>query len=466
MCRYDRECGMQLEHSGASIVRALVVAGCLLTISVPRTARAQIEWHVSVKFVLGPNGELPGSLSDADCSDLACSAVSCEREVQDKIDYGNAVLAKLGRGISVRVIEWVDDVVLPEPRFSCCEGGANAGGTCTAASDCPDNGPGDPGTCAPVDSWFNAPSSACTYTAINDLAESDPQSMAWNDHAINIYVTNACMGGYSGRAPGRGVIIGQTQRGASVRWLHEIGHFFSLCHTHGGCAGCSSEGDPDCMANTIRDADEWDTPDTIAQQVFGVTGYGDPALTCDQREDILDVFYNIMSYHQDHERIFACDLSLPDAQCSEVPPPDLCRHRLTPDQLDLMADVSNTMRRHVATGCLIFVDAAANPADLLGVPACAAAVGYCDPNGAIVCCDLDGDGRINDPCGAPGPRPRPDLDGNSTRPYSTVRSALQQAIEGDVLLIRGGFYDESFVIQNHITLRASRSDAVIGASAF
>jgi hypothetical protein len=112
---------------------------------------------------------------------------------------------------------------------------------------------------------------------------------------------------------------------------------------------------------------------------------------------------------------------------------------------------------------MIFVDSNANAEDLLGVHACDAAVGFCGSSTVNVCCDLDEDGLIDEPCAGPGPRPRPDLDGNSARPYPTVAGALEQASWGDVLLIRGGSFDESLIIQENVTLRASRGNAVIGS---
>ena len=57
-----------------------------------------------------------------------------------------------------------------------------------------------------------------------------------------------------------------------------------------------------------------------------------------------------------------------------------------------------------------------------------------------------------------GPPQPPD----NTRPYPTVIGVLDKANPGDVLMIRGGTYDENLIIQDNVTLRASRGDAVIG----
>ena len=291
----------------------------------------------------------------------------------------------------------------------------------------------------------------------------DPGAFAWNENAINVYVTNACNGGVAPAAPRNPIVIGQSTTGADVRWLHEFGHFFSLAHTHGPARGCEDEEDPDCLEDTPVDQDDWDTADLISQGNFSMD-YDHPGLTCEQRGEVLDVLYNIMSYNQDDHNNIVCDPLLNDVSCTDIPPPNLCRHRLTTDQLDLITDVSNTLRRNVSTGCMIFVDSYANAEDLLGVHACDAAAGFCGSSNVDVCCDLDDDGLVDEPCAGSAPWPRPDLDGNSARPYPTVAGALEKASQSDVLLVRGGYYDENLIIQDNVTLRAAEGNAVIGGS--
>src|SRR4026209_2940336 len=72
----------------------LVLCGfCLLTFE----ARAQIEWRVSVKFILNASGHRPsGGLIDTD------------QDVRDQIDAANRLVTPFGRGYTYRLTEIVD----------------------------------------------------------------------------------------------------------------------------------------------------------------------------------------------------------------------------------------------------------------------------------------------------------------------------------------------------------------------
>lgn len=102
-------------------------------------ANAQLKWPVSVKFVYDANGMPPGD--DLDCNDpTQGSAISCDDEVMEKIEYANQVLAKHGRGYAFDVIEilpWTNPPSLPNVRI--CVGGGNKGQMCilNAPEGCP-----------------------------------------------------------------------------------------------------------------------------------------------------------------------------------------------------------------------------------------------------------------------------------------------------------------------------------------
>lgn len=393
-------------------------------------AVAQLEWRVSVKFVLDPNDptRFPGSDTDSNCSSQQnCSSVSCNAEVQEKIDHTNELLRRFGRGYQFRVVEFIP-ITLPKPTFSCCTGGDKPDGSCETDDDCPN------GSCDPIPTWFDAPSSNCTRAAVDEFGrDGDQAAFAWNSNAINIYVTNRCQGGVASRPPGEAIVIGQRKTGKDTRWLHEIGHFFSLCHTHGcpDSVGCTfpdpcrrgqSGSDPrvagnDCLPDTLDDNCVWDTADDISDNNFSGRSY--KQLNCTEKEKVLDVLFNVMSYHQDNDSVMTCDLATMRASCTDDPIPNVCRHRLTPDQLDTMADMSNSERVNVTNGLTRFVDGSASGAQ----------------------------------------------DGSSTAPYQLVAAGLLSAAASpttDIVLIRAGSYEETLTINFPVYLRASRGNVVLG----
>src|SRR5262249_42756842 len=100
-------------------------------------------------------------------------------------------------------------------------------------------------------------------------------------------------------------------------WAHELGHDFSLCHTHGCDSDCAGD---DGIADTITDCSNWDE-DQIAQHNFNLFYY---QLTASQRNAVDNVLYNIMSYHG-------------TGGCT----PDSPLDRLTEGQLDRWGDSIN-----------------------------------------------------------------------------------------------------------------------------
>jgi hypothetical protein len=95
------------------------------------------------------------------------------------------------------------------------------------------------------------------------------------------------------------------------------------------------------VADTIEDLSCW-TRDDIAQNSFGVN-YS--TATATQRDQVDDVFLNIMSYHYGNFNNLL--------------------ERLTPGQMDRVAGVANTTRDNVTGNYFRFVDFA-SPLDNLG----------------------------------------------------------------------------------------------------
>ncbi len=231
---------------------------------------------------------------------------------------------------------------------------------------------------------------------------------AWNSNAVNLYITNwnGLCRGICSFASDEIIIISGCTDGSGVLQLHEIGHYFGLCHTQGcQCASCTPgmigtcntfPGD-DGIADTLPDLQCW-TQNNIANFTFN-TSYA--SLTPAQQQQVDDVFFNIMSYHGG-------------------------RTRMTELQLDTWANLaaSTIHRRFVADGRTYFVQVGGN---LLGT-------------------------------------------GFSGDPIATVRRGVEVAASsGDIVLLRPGAYNEWPLTigagNKAVTLRATRQGpAVIGSS--
>src|SRR5258706_2416822 len=120
-------------------------------------AGAKLEWRVWVKFILDAGGNRPsGGIIDTD------------QDVRDQIDAANTLIDPFGRGYRFRLTE-----IVPLSGFS---------------------------------SLF-ATDRDTTSTTLKDLANSDPNSVAWRTNAINVYI-NADPGANEGITVANLIVLG------------------------------------------------------------------------------------------------------------------------------------------------------------------------------------------------------------------------------------------------------------------
>lgn len=230
---------------------------------------------------------------------------------------------------------------------------------------------------------------------------------AWNSNAINIYFNQANGGGQCAFPGHQLVAIGAGSAGEGWLQLHELGHFFDLCHTQGCPCGCcsntgqtgecfTSPGD-DEVSDTLPDLACWDQ-NAISMHSFGVFY---TQLTQELRNRVDDTFLNIMSYHRG-----GC--GHPGGAGGGA-----TTERLTEKQLDHWSDTALFVRAAVCDGRTLQVRASAT--------------------NTVV-------------------------NGNSSFPYHTIPSALSASRPGDLLLLRGGTFSAPITISTPVTLRTPRGE--------
>jgi hypothetical protein len=359
--------------------KLLIGLGLLLGLGLP-AAQAQFIWiKVSVKVVLNSDDGLrPAKVTDA--------------HIDEYIARINELEAFYSRGFRF----WRVDPVTP----------VGAQGDTTGPSR-----------------WFSVnffdPDNGTTWKDQMESAAKNDSAYHWNNEAINIYITAGICGGICSFPEGseRIVVFGlsSTSCGAFAAaqggetLLHEIGHYFGLYHTQGKSCGCCGSGNGLCntpgddeINDTLPDLPCWDQ-NMIARNHFG-RSYDDPMLTPFQREQVDNVFFNIMSYHA--------------SGCGTL----TSVTRLTEKQLDRWGDIANGPRRGVTTGRTWFVD-------------------YRNS-----CLFTDGSSECT-------------LFGG---PHTTVAGALNDANArgGDIILIRPGSYNQRLTVTKPVTLRATSQGPV------
>ena len=193
---------------------------------------------------------------------------------------------------------------------------------------------------ATLSGWFNLdPRSSVNRDNLQNNAGSNAVLYAYRNNAINLYINNGSSGICCGSGNGL-IFIGKEDD--HINPMHEIGHMLGLAHTQGkrcnNCSGdplgsCSTPGNDD-IDDTIPDLPCWNI-DQVAKNSFGNT-YSN--LNAGQRYAVDNVWLNIMSYHYGR---FNNGLE-----------------RLTPNQMDLVAETSNVQRGNTVTGLFYFVDPA------------------------------------------------------------------------------------------------------------
>lgn len=293
-------------------MKAISLAALAFLLSVA-TSHAQLEWRISVKFILGPSGQMPAGGGGFGASSFA---LTNNQTVIDNINYANQLLDRNCRGYRFRLTE-VQTVSGWSGFFNIS---ARDGGN---------------------------------KTMLEAVATSNATTRAqffWRNDAINVYINNTSSGYCS--FPGGGNVIFAGATAYDTLLIHESGHFFSLPHTHdteqfrngngtacsSGCACAQRLGGNDGFSDTPLDNECW----SRAEIASGNPGTPDALID--------NTWLNIMSYH-------------------------LPQDRFTTLQLDAMADTSNGARNNVATGHTRFVDRNCSPLIPNGASVCGAFTG-------------------------------------------------------------------------------------------
>ncbi len=269
-------------------------------------ARAQtIEMRLSVKVILHPTtGVRPTGITDA--------------RIREAVTNANLWMTRYSRGYRFRLDEILDI------------GGPTQGGI---------NGPS---------LFYMQPSSWFTNIDFQTYVNADPRFQL-RPNQVNLLAATP----FTATSGGGGCPLikndGTDESRITCRMYfgidpftlcHEMGHFFGLNHTFGGCEcpECTNpSGDGDGLADTLREASCF-TQDQIALENY-LTSYGN--LTAPLRQLVDNTYGNTMGY---------------GAESRE-------QGILTVLQLDRLADIANTTRRPFVTGRTLFL----SPSGLDGI---------------------------------------------------------------------------------------------------
>jgi len=387
---------------------------------------AQLRVRVSVKLLYNnsnPNNPIPpggdvqapfGAVDTNHCGDLPDSAISCDTEILEKFEYVNRIMDRFGRGYRFDPIEIIH---LTNPPPAVVNGGSITTQVWTLNSLVGD---------------VNLIQNPLTVAALTNT------NFQYRSNAINFYVFNNPDGGYGDNLV-TGIdnsvcVTSQSERGSWPRFLHEMGHYLGLYHTFG--TGTNIVTDQVC--DTVQDFGASSvTLDQLSQTNFAANFLD---LSDQQKEAILDVFYNIMSYHADNGQVYNGPAFDPDSISLTTTNTDQkIRHRLTRDQLDRISNRFNNLATiGVVSGRTVFVMKSYNPCESVSA-------------GAPITCGCDQAPRT--------------IEGNTNTPPSTIADGLRLTgtnVNHDVLLVRGGIYAENLTINQRVSIRATRGTVRIG----
>jgi hypothetical protein len=218
--------------------------------------RADLDWRVSVKFILDANGHR--AVDGEFCTD---------DHVYERFDQANRILASYGRGYRFKVVEILDV----------------------------------PG----VSQWFDMPVESSTAVGLKSAVDLVPGVYRWNERAMNIYVLGSDT---SGETRSGLIIVGQKHANTNTVF-HECGHHLNLRHTFNTQVDCHSDDDDeaDCgcssffpgedeVSDTLFDHRCFKTKNQIARANGLGASYDDLNLAEKTRVDM--VFTNLMCYRE------------------------------------------------------------------------------------------------------------------------------------------------------------------------
>lgn len=388
------------------LLSLVLLLGVLLSVN---PAHAMVEWRISVKIFRDAAGNLPSATNTFNYSTPA-------RIRQEFTDY-NRWLDRMGRGFRFQLTEIVE-----------LSGSDGAGGN--------------------LSRWFNVDArNGENRSDLEVQAKLHPGIYAYRPSGLNVYVNGTSSGVAAGaHLPLLGDVIFAGAGGYWTLIWHEINHALGLCHTHG--CGCNDNcvGVSDDIPDTINDSDGWDSWADIARGNFGTAN----GLTQFQRNQVEDVWQNLMSYHNldDGTNLLS---------------------RLTHDQWQVIIDVSNLQRRNVTTGKTIFVDRAngcLRPEDLAEP---FKTMAFYTPGwswGTRQGFGVTLDPRFPPP-GAPALPCPPNLPCSLSiclgGPFKNLKDAVNDAVAGDRLQIKAATYAERVRITKRLTLTTDRGTVRLGA---
>lgn len=373
-------------------------------------AQAQLQWRVSVKVILDGNNSRFADVCDGGTND----GNLCDQDVD--CTGGTCVV-------------------------DTCVGGTNDGLACDQDVQCPDDGPNDKGDCigdlntdeeiqdaidranaimdvygrgyryvlsepiidlAGVSQWFGGAIGAGTHDPLEAAAEADTVTYAYRANAINLYILGVGGSGWCS-IPDAGDGFGDDDSdiiiiGQNLASPRTPAHEFGHYLDLCHVQGCTCPGCASSVGDCLMPLDDL-VNDTLTTQA------------CWDQDEIATNNFGGLTYDQ----LNAAQQQQVDFTFINLMANKFNRELLTPDQLDKMTDASNGVRNNMATGHTRFVDNSNNGGT-----------------------------------------------GTSTDPYETVALGLGAANSGDIVLIRGGSYNETPTINQPVFLRATRGNAIVG----